>query len=297
MTTPQFHISPIEILGVRFVPLSTGCFTMGSDAADVGRRHDECAHVVTLTTRYAMAISPVNRHLFSRFVAATGYVTDAERRGGAYCFRAGAWDRNPQLNWCEPGFPQTDDDPVTCVSWNDVLALCHWMTSEDDSGRIYRLPTEAEWEYACRAGTSTAWSWGDSPVGSEALCNHADLAGEASGHHPGRAQWRGGDACTSRVGSYPSNSWGLCDMHGNVWEWCHDWYGPYSESPCQDPSGPSRGKNRVIRGGSWHHVLDRCRSAARFAFDPAYANVSLGGRVCYTIQPSCGDGRDGSIPQ
>jgi formylglycine-generating enzyme required for sulfatase activity len=162
------------------------------------------------------------------------------------------------------------------------LAFCTWLTQQDYGGPAYRLPTEAEWEYACRAGTTTAWHWGNQAKDGQGWCNVADRTAECL--FPGweGAVWDCGYAFTSPVGAFRSNPWGLFGMRGNVWEWCQDWYGPYPEGDARDPTGPASSQRRVIRGGSWHHVLARCRSAARFKFEPDYCNVSLGGRVCFS---------------
>src|SRR5581483_3890845 len=157
--------------------------------------------------------------------------------------------------WRTPGFPQDDDHPVVCVSWNDAAAFCAWLTRA--AGRVYRLPTEAEWEYACRAGTTTPFHFGESLGPAEANIDGAQPYGGAP---PGPS--RGG---TTRVGSYPANGFGLHDMHGNVYEWCGDWYDPgyYAVSDGRDPRGPASGSERCVRGGAWNTAAVRCRSGCR----------------------------------
>jgi formylglycine-generating enzyme required for sulfatase activity len=159
-------------------------------------------------------------------------------------------------------------NPVETVSWNDATAFCKKLSEK--TRQAVRLPTEAEWEYACRAGTRTAYSFGDDPV---ALGEHAWWAGNS-------------DKTTHSVGQKKPNSWDLYDMHGNVCEWCADWYGVYSTGPVTDPSGPATGSgyHRVVRGGSWFYDVAVCfRSASRAGFDPAGRCVDFGFRCAMTL--------------
>ena len=167
---------------------------------------------------------------------------------------------------------QVDKDfPATYVSWNDVTAFCQRLTGlERKAGKLkadeeYRLPTEAEWEYACRAGTTTAFSFGEdeSKLGEYAWCrSNADNAGEKYAH---------------AVGLKKPNPWGLHDMHGNVFEWCSDWYGNALPGGA-DPVGPGGGSDRVIRGGGWRDYPGSCRSANRYAV-PSNRSNDMGFRV------------------
>jgi len=134
-------------------------------------------------------------------------------------------------------------------------------------GYKFSLPTEAQWEYACRAGTTTAYHFGDTLTQQQA--NFA-------------LDW--GTGKTKDVGSYPANAWGLKDMHGNVWEWCLDWAGDYPSGAVTDPVGSPTGSIRGLRGGSWHNGAQGCRSAARFNFDPAYGNLSVGLRLSLVLE-------------
>ena len=165
----------------------------------------------------------------------------------------------------------TDKDcPVTYVSWDDATAFCQELTEiERKAGKLkadeeYRLATEAEWEYACRAGTTTAYSFGDDE---KQLGNFGWFAGNTAGEQYAHA-----------VGMKKPNPWGLHDMHGNVWEWCSDWYGS-GLSGGTDPAGPGGGSDRVVRGGSWWNAPDDCRSAIRNGRVPSDRNFSLGFRV------------------
>lgn len=150
--------------------------------------------------------------------------------------------------------------PVDSVSWNDAQEFCRKLSER--TGKRVRLPTEAEWEYACRAGTKTRFYTGDR----DADVERAGWCGAKSrgGENPAQP--------THIVGQKEPNRWGLYDMHGNVWEWCQDWYGPYPAGPVVDPQGPASGDSRVLRGGAWHNnwndSLDMCRSAARSKAPP-----------------------------
>ena len=158
------------------------------------------------------------------------------------------------------------DRPVERVSWTEVTAFCDKLTElERKAGRLpagmsYQLPTEAQWEYACRAGTKTAFSFGDSLTSEQANIS-------------------GGPGETVVVGKYPGNSWGFHDMHGNVFEWCADWYGAYPTGAVSDPVGPAAGSLRVFRGGSWFATAFPARSAYRIRNVPAGSNNSLGFRL------------------
>lgn len=164
--------------------------------------------------------------------------------------------------------------PVEQVSWNDAMEFCRKLTAssgEQSVGRVYRLPTEAEWEYACRAGTTTKWSFGDdeSALGEHAWCYY-------SANHT-----------THPVGQMRPNAWGLFDMHGSVEEWCSDWWvGGYASRAVSDPIGPTEGSYRMHRGGSWRLDASRCRSAARAMDSPGYRSNRLGFRVACSVNPS-----------
>jgi formylglycine-generating enzyme required for sulfatase activity len=169
--------------------------------------------------------------------------------------------------------------PVEQVSWDDCQMFLRKLNnvsggvsaslpggSTTDGGRatyILRLPTEAQWEYACRAGTTTRFNTGD---------GNDDL--KRSGWYDNNSR-----GATQPVGYKEANTWGLCDMHGNVWEWCQDRYSSYSSGPLTDPPGPASGVHRVLRGGSWGHRAEQCRSATRLSFLPSFACSMSGFRV------------------
>ena len=165
-----------------------------------------------------------------------------------------------------PSYFKGANRPVETVNWYDATSFCDKLTAlEHTAGRLpvgmaYQLPTEAQWEYACRAGTKTVFSFGDSLTSDQ-------------------ANILGGPYETTDVGKYPDNPWGFHDMHGNVWEWCADWYGDYPTGAARDPVGPAVGSNRVSRGGSWGLTAYGARSANRYWSGPALSSFSLGFRL------------------
>ncbi|MCD6296924.1 MAG: formylglycine-generating enzyme family protein [Deltaproteobacteria bacterium] len=255
-------------LGMKFVYISPGTFMMGSPENEEGRDKDEEAqHRVTLTKGFYIQTTAVTVGQWRAFVRDTGYKSDAENKGSAYIWFDGAQQEKKGYFWDKPGFQQSDDHPVTCVTWKDISAFIGWLDAKE--GKTYRLPTEAEWEYACRAGTATPYSWGD-----KADCSKANYGNgwsdECKGKNP---------EGTVKVGSFPPNPWGLYDMSGNIWESCRDWYGDYPKGHVTDPKGPSTGKKKVVRGGSWLIHSRYCRSAARAWNGPNNPYANLGFRL------------------
>jgi formylglycine-generating enzyme required for sulfatase activity len=175
--------------------------------------------------------------------------------------------------------------PVESVSWIDATNYCAHLTQQElavgrlPAGWIYRLPTEAEWEYACRAGTTTAFHYGNALRGGMAnFDDHYEYEASVGNIHIAdpTVPWL---PRTATVGSYQPNAWGLYDMHGNVLEWCRDWYGDYSSSPATDPPGPPSGSYRVYRGGAWDIPGGYCRSAQRYSDLPSTKFNDVGFRV------------------
>jgi len=279
--------SPKEIknsIGMKLVPISPGKFTMGSPESEASREAQEVQHEVELTRGFSMSAHEVTVGQFKQFVADTKYQTDGERDGkGAYGVNeAGKIEEiHARFTWKTPGFEQTDDHPVVDVSWQDAKAFCAWLSNKEK--KTYRLPTEAEWEYACRAGTKTAYAHGDDPEGLAATGNGADASARA--RFPGWSigiKGKDGHLFTAPVGQFKANAFGLHDMHGNVWEWCEDRYVPnsYPKEKQVDPTGPAEGKARVQRGGGWSSDAKRLRSASRVGRDQsAYRGCYLGFRV------------------
>ena len=237
------------------VDIPAGTFTMGSPDSELARWTDEGPQTpVTISHAFKMGKYEV---------------TQAE-----YLSVMGA---NPSY------FPGDLSRPVEQVSWLDASNYCCRLTAcEARAGRLpagyaYRLPTEAEWEYACRAGTTTPFHYGNELRSGMAnfYGYYEYLAGDPYHYNAGGILL----GRTTSVGSYAPNAWGLYDMHGNVWEWCQDWYGPYSGVSVSDPQGPPTGLDRVIRGGSWSNGAYNCRSAQRVSYDPTYRYNDIGFRV------------------
>jgi len=262
---PTLRLDLGEGVGMDLVYIKPGTFTMGgTDAKKYSWQWDESPpHQVTLTKGYYMGRTEVTRRQFGAFVKATGYVTEAEKEGKAWGRAAdGQWRDIQGNNWRTPAtFTQTDEHPVVCVSWNDARAFCEWATRK--SGRQVRLPTEGEWEYACRAGTAGSWHFGDV----ESVLGEYGWTNANSG-------WQ-----THPVGQKKPNPWGLYDVYGNVWEWCEDWAGPYPSEAVVDPTGAASGDRRCLRGGSWNNDPTDSRSAFRATTRPSSRNTDSGLRV------------------
>ena len=244
-------------------------------------------HRVRITRPFYLGTYHVTRGQFRQFVADTHYKTDAERgeKPGAH-----GWNSklqiiqfNENFSWRKVGFGQTDEHPVVNVSWNDAVAFCKWLSKKE--GKTYRLPTEAEWEYACRAGTTTRYSSGDDPETLATVGNVADATfKEEVPTEKGTIQASDGYAFTAPVGKFKPNAFGLYDMHGNAWQWCADRLGSgyYAISPVDDPGGPDVGVKRVTRGGSWFSRPTFTRSAVRTCSPPESQSDDGGFRVART---------------
>jgi len=250
---------------IPFVLIRNGTFLMGSPADEEFAKADERPQThVTITRDYHMGATPVTVGQFAAFVRATGYETVSEREGWSHFYGPDGIEERPGMSWRDPGFVQEMDHPVVNVGWEDVQAFCAYMTEQ--TGRTVRLPTEAEWEYACRAGTTTAYWWGDDGADGAGRANFFDIT--AARVHRGDREpdfnFDDGYAYTSPVGAFEANPWGLYDMHGNVWEWCSDLYpGPHPGGHLIDPTGADEGDYHVRRGGSWYPGRGTARSANR----------------------------------
>jgi len=265
-------------LGIKLVWIPPGEFLMGSPRYEEDRDDDETQHRVRITRPFYLGQYEVTVGQFRRFVSESGYRTDRETTP--------VWEEIPHpeidvveyryCTWRDPGFTQTDDFPVTRASWNDATAFCRWLSARE--GEEYRLPTEAEWEYACRAGTRTRFSTGNADTSLFRAGQVIPLIPNGMGGYvsqPGRT------LNTSPVGSFDPNHFGLYDVHGNVWEWCADWYGAeyYRHSPTEDPEGPASGEHRVMRGGCYVLYARYARSANRYRGSPSLAFGGTGFRV------------------
>jgi formylglycine-generating enzyme required for sulfatase activity len=259
----------INAAGMTLVLIPAGEFLMGSPDTDAAAKDvEKPRHRVRISRPFYLEAHEVTIAEFRAFVAATGYRTEAEASGhGGSVYNAATkrFEQSPELNWRNPGIAhrQGDDEPVVQVSWNDAMAFCHWLSGVDQ--RSYRLPSEAEWEYACRAGSTTRWCMGDDPAGLDQFAWIRDQAG-----------------CTCHpVGGKKPNDFGLHDMHGNVWEWCLDRFGPYSAEPVVDPTGALFGGARILRGGACARAdVDRSRSASRLRHHASFRFHKYGFRVC-----------------
>jgi formylglycine-generating enzyme required for sulfatase activity/tetratricopeptide (TPR) repeat protein len=247
--------------GPEMVIIPAGRFRMG-DIQGTGDDDEQPVHDVFVES-FAMGRYPVTVGEFLQFVEATGYQTEAETDGGAYVWKDNDWQKVKEANWRNP--PQEDNHPVVCVSWNDAQAYIKWLSEQ--TGQQYRLPTEAQWEYAARAGTETDYWWGNE-IGE----NRANCCGSGS-------QWSG--KSTSPVGSFKGNPFGLYDTAGNVWEWtCSEYEEKYSgkELQCIQKS-PSESIRFSLRGGSWLYDEAGMRSADRSDGRPADRYDFVGLRV------------------
>ncbi len=266
-------------IGMKLARIPAGTFRMGGP-----RTNERPVREVRITRPFLMGVHEVTVGQFRSFVAATGYRTEAERDvAGGYGidFATAKVRQQSGIDWLHPGFPsfeQGEDHPVLLVSWNDAEAFLDWLSEKE--GRAYSLPTEAQWEYAARAGTQTDYFTGDDPA---SLCEAANIADAALLRTVpatrGHVAWDDGYPFTAPVGRFKANAFGLHDMHGNVWEWCADWYGePYDHvSPVDDPAGPPVGRFRAIRGGGWFNGPGQNRSAQRIYFDPSFRYCLLSG--------------------
>jgi formylglycine-generating enzyme required for sulfatase activity len=299
---------------MQFVLIPPGTFTMGSSKAEVdqvleedktAKREyfaDEAQHEVTITKPFYLAKYAVTRGQFRRFVSDAEYQTEAETDGlggwgydeASNKFKGPTWDpktgeykggTKTSYTWKDPGFRQSKEHPVVNVNWNDARAFCRWLAKR--SGRKARLPSEAQWEYACRAGTTTRYFFGDDLEGLAEYANVAD--GTAKKKFPGwtwAIKAEDGYVFTAPVGSYRPNPLGLYDMHGNVWQWCQDWYEPdLTDLDSRDPVRVNKGSHnaRVPRGGSWFGSAGNCRAATRGGVAPAFRYCDVGFRVAFRL--------------
>jgi formylglycine-generating enzyme required for sulfatase activity len=237
-------------IGMKFVWINPGTFVMGSPKEEKDRNVMETQHTVKLTRGFYMSIYPVTQEQWHDLMAAE-YARPVE---GFDMVIPSRFDGEKKL-------------PVESVSWNDCQAFLGKLRKKEK--HAYRLPTEAEWEYACRAGTTTSFN-----VGETISTSQANFA--ASYGNRNRKK-------TTPVGSFPPNAWGLYDMHGNVAQWCQDRFAKYPQNAVVDPQGPDKGGSRILRGGSWDDAAGRLRSAARGWESADIRGLgNCGFRVCIT---------------
>jgi formylglycine-generating enzyme required for sulfatase activity len=223
------------------VLIQPGSFMMGSPEDEIGRRDNEVLHKVTLTRPFYLQTTPVTQNQWQDVMGKT------------------------------PSLFKAADRPVENVSWADCQEFIQKLNAQ--SLGAYRLPTEAEWEYACRAGTSTPFGIGN---GKDLDSSQANFNGSEPYGKGAKGVYR---EATTPVKSFTPNAWGLYDMHGNVWEWCQDFYDDYPTHAVTDPEGPARGSLHVFRGGSWNRRAILARSACRRDFTPVIRGHNLGFRL------------------
>jgi formylglycine-generating enzyme required for sulfatase activity len=271
VTAPRFYRAfaqqvPTNVVTTNMVWIPPGTFVMGSPTSEAQRYPDETQHTVTLTKGFYMGKYAVTQGEYLALMGSNpSYFTTRDYNGNAI---------PPDLN-----------RPVEEVSWDDATNYCAHLTQREQaagrlpSGWVYRLPTESEREYACRAGTTTAFHYGNALHGG--MANFYDYyeydasVGDIYVSNPA-VSWL---PRTTTVGSYQPNAWGLYDMHGNVWEWCRDWYGSYLTGSVIDPQGPTSGSLCVFRGGCWYGHGRNCRSANRISYYPSHGDYNIGFRV------------------
>ena len=244
---------------MKLMLIPAGKFIMGSPKDEKERSSAEEQHEVSITKPFYLGVYVVTQAEYEKVMGNNPSYFSA--KGGG---KASVKDMD------------TGQFPVEQVSWDDAVAFCKKLSElpkEKKAGLVYRLPTEAEWEYACRAGTKTPFHYGDSLSSKQANFNGGfPYGGADKGPYLER---------TAKVGTYAANAFGLYDMHGNVWEWCQDWYDAsyYKNSPKEDPPGPAQASDRVVRGGGWDGRGRFCRSAFRDWSEPGRRDDDLGFRV------------------
>ncbi len=261
------------------VLIPPGTFRMGSPPDEPGRKPDETLHEVTLTRPFYLSAEEVTVGQFRAFVAETGHVTEVEKSGGGNAHDAKAvWKHTPGTSWLQPGyagpFSGSDRHPVVHVSLLDALAFCRWLQRRHPvPGWTWGLPTEAEWEWACRAGSGGPSNGGGVNAGDRALkAVHPEwprrTVDEDDGH-----------AFSAPVGRTRPNAFGLHDMLGNVWEFCSTRHGPYPQGPSTDPGDLGDRESYDVRGGGWSNEPADVRCAVRNADPPKFGHSNLGFRM------------------
>ncbi len=261
-------------IGMKLVPIKAGEFLMGSKN-EFGRWAHEHQHKVRLSGPFHIGAFEVTQGEYAKVMGSNPSHFSAAGAG------------KEKVKELDAG-----KLPVDSVSWEEAVEFCRKLSelpAEKEAGRVYRLPTEAQWEYACRAGTSTPFHYGE-----QLSSKMANFDGNTP-YLKREEVIKGVDPATIAgpylkrtvpVGSYEPNAWGLYDMHGNVWEWCSDWFSPvyYRKSPEADPPGPEKGSRKVSRGGGWYYFAAGCRSASRYEREPGRKRNTEGFRVVCTLK-------------
>jgi formylglycine-generating enzyme required for sulfatase activity len=232
-------------IGMKFVWIAPGTFMMGSPKEEEGRKTNETHHKVTLTKGFYMGVYTMTQEEWQAVMG-----------------------KNPSI------FKGEKNLPVEAVSWEDCQEFIKKLRDKDK--KPYRLPSEAEWEFSCRAGTTTPFYFGETISTDQANYNGDYTYGDGK-----KGKWRDK---TTPVGSFPANAWGLHDMHGNVWQWCQDNYGVYLQKDVIDPQSVSTRQLRVLRGGSCNFSPESCRSAFRGRLGPDRHDGTIGFRLCFFVE-------------
>lgn len=246
----------------QMVVIPAGRFAMGSPDSEDERDGDEGPVHRVKVAAFAIGKTEITRGQFAAFVNKTGY------NAGDKCWTfADGKFRERESDWRKPGYSQDDKHPVACISWNDAQAYAKWMSRK--TGKQYRLPTEAEWEYAARGNTGSSRFWGDNP---DEACKYANVTDRtAKAQIPGSLAWSAHDctdgfAYTAPVGRFKANAFGLQDMLGNVWEWTEDSYHvSYDGAPADGSAWQGEGAKHALRGGSWNSDPQNVRAAIRYS--------------------------------
>lgn len=310
--------APVEVLtntiGQRLVFIPSGEFIMGAMPKPdflrkaYGKQRTELLELFmreppsqprAIPRGFRMSAHEVTIGQFKEFVKATKYVTDAERtkKGGTGLTEHAKWTQSPEFTWSNYGFDVGDNHPVANVTWKDSVAFCAWLSKKE--GRTYRLPTEPEWEYACRAGSTTVFFPGDR---SEKLEGHANVADRTLKRTtpgiPHTLEHNDGFAYTAPVGKFKANAWGLYDMHGNVLEWCGDRFSAFDplKDTFQPPEEPKE-ELYVLRGGNWFNEPWRAGSACRTGAEPTKAMSLIGFRIVLEVPTEGTDAKPMRTPK
>jgi formylglycine-generating enzyme required for sulfatase activity/serine/threonine protein kinase len=246
-------------IGLKFAQIPSGTFIMGDPQGDADAQP---VHNVDITNSFWMGTTEVTVGEFKKFTAETGYQTEAEKEQSCNVWNGKEFVSDKTGQWGK--FLDADDKPMVCVTWNDAQAFVSWLNTKEGAQK-YRLPSEAEWEYGARAGTTTTYSFGDAET------------------ELGNYGWTSDNAGTEThaVGQKQPNKWGLYDIYGNAYEWTADFYDGayYKNAPKQDPKGPGGGLGRVLRGGGWAFSGKEASSSYRNYIEPVYRNTNLGFRI------------------
>jgi len=274
----------LKATGTHFVFIPAGTFWVGSGEGEDGRGPDEKLRSVTLTQPFYLSKYEVTVGLFGKFTEAADYRTEAELHGGGYVRTVKGFEVDGDATWRKPGFRQTADHPVVLVSWYDAQRFLRWLSK--GKPYFFRLPTEAQWEHACRGGTQRPYYWGRLPEHASTYANVLDQTTIHVFPDPRTSASNDRTVYTAPMRGAVENRFSLYHMLGNAQEWCADRYGAEAsnEEKPTDPTGPEKGTRRVLRGGSWARPIEQARCAARLYAPPEYRSNDVGFRM--VVMPS-----------